>query len=48
MGRASELLELLVDGGSGLAITQLAASSGLPLPTIHRILRSLMAGGYAG
>ena len=46
LGRAFDLLELLADSGSGLAITQLAASSGLPLPTIHRILRSLMAGGY--
>lgn len=46
LDRAFELLELLADAGGGLGITQLAAASELPLPTIHRILRSLLARGY--
>jgi IclR family acetate operon transcriptional repressor len=29
-----------------VALSQLAESSGLPLPTIHRIMRTLLAGGY--
>ena len=44
--RAFELLELMADAGGEVALTQLAESSGLPLPTIHRIMRTLVSGGY--
>ncbi|MGW0227989.1 IclR family transcriptional regulator [Actinopolymorpha singaporensis] len=44
--RSLELLELLADAGGDVTLSQLAASSGLPAPTIHRLLRTLAAGGY--
>jgi IclR family transcriptional regulator, acetate operon repressor len=44
--RAFELLERLADAGGTLGVSELAAATGLPLPTIHRLLRSLTAGGY--
>lgn len=44
--RTFELLELLADAGGEVALSQLAESSGLPLPTIHRIMRTLLTGGY--
>lgn len=46
LDRAFELLEALADAGGALGLSQLAAATALPLPTIHRILRSLVAGGY--
>lgn len=44
--RAFELLELMADAGGDVALSQLAESSSLPLPTIHRIMRTLVGGGY--
>ena len=44
--RTFELLELMADAGGEVALSQLATSSGLPLPTIHRIMRTLVTGGY--
>lgn len=44
--RAFNLLELMADAGGELALSQLAATSGLPLPTIHRLVRTLVAHGY--
>jgi IclR family acetate operon transcriptional repressor len=44
--RTFELLELMADAGGEVALSQLAESSALPLPTIHRIMRTLVAGGY--
>jgi IclR family transcriptional regulator, acetate operon repressor len=46
VGRAFELLETLADGGGILSLSELAESSGLPLPTIHRLLRTLVDLGY--
>lgn len=46
IGRAFELLECLADAGGELGLSELAAVTGLPLPTIHRIIRTLVAGGY--
>lgn len=46
LDRAFELLERLADAGGELGLTQLAAVTRLPPPTIHRITRTLMAGGY--
>ena len=44
--RAFRLLDLLADEGGSLSLTELAASTGLPAPTIHRLMRSLVAGGH--
>lgn len=44
--RAAELLELLADAGGEAALSELAATTGLPLPTIHRLMRTLLALGY--
>lgn len=46
LDRAFELLERLADAGGELGLSQLAAATRLPPPTIHRIMRTLMAGGY--
>ena len=44
--RAFDLLELMAAAGGEVALSRLAAESGLPVPTIHRIVRTLVAGGY--
>jgi IclR family acetate operon transcriptional repressor len=44
--RAFELLELLADSGGAQGLTQLSASSGLPLTTIHRLMGTLVRHGY--
>jgi IclR family acetate operon transcriptional repressor len=44
--RTFELLELIADAGGAQGISQLSAASGLPVPTIHRLLRTLVAAGY--
>jgi IclR family transcriptional regulator, acetate operon repressor len=44
--RAFDLLEHLADAGGSATLSQLAATSGLPLPTIHRLMRSLVGTGY--
>jgi len=44
--RAFDLLEELADAGGILTLSELAARSGLPLPTIHRLLRTLVRQGY--
>jgi IclR family transcriptional regulator, acetate operon repressor len=44
--RAFAVLERLADAGGELGLTELAEASGLPLPTIHRIVRTLVDGGY--
>lgn len=46
VGRALLLLELLAQAGGRLAITDLAARSGLSLGTVHRLLASLVSRGY--
>ena len=46
LDRAFLLLEAVADAGGSARLTELAASTGFPLPTIHRIVRSLVAGGY--
>ncbi|MGO1173193.1 MAG: IclR family transcriptional regulator [Actinomycetaceae bacterium] len=45
--RAIDLLEILADLGGDAALTELAAASELPLPTIHRLMRTMVARGYA-
>lgn len=44
--RAFDLLELVADAGGEATLSQLADASGLPQPTIHRLLRTLISGGY--
>lgn len=46
LGRAFELLERLADAGGELGLSQLAAATRLPPPTIHRIMQTLVAQGY--
>ena len=44
--RAFTLLEILADHGGSSSLSELSAVSGLPLPTIHRLIRTLAALGY--
>ena len=44
--RAFDVLELMAAAGGEIAVSRLAAESGLPVPTIHRIVRTLVANGY--
>src|SRR5580693_541308 len=37
--RAFDLLEMLADAGGAVGLSELAATSGLPLPTVHRLMR---------
>lgn len=46
LDRAFALLEAVADAGGSARLTELSAATGFPLPTIHRIARSLVAGGY--
>lgn len=45
--RTIDLLEALTDLGGVATLSELAAQTELPLPTIHRLLASLVARGYA-
>lgn len=47
VSRALSILEVIAEGGGELGISEIAEASQLPLPTIHRLLRTLIAGGYA-
>jgi IclR family acetate operon transcriptional repressor len=44
--RTFTLLECLADAGGSASLSEMAASSGLPLPTIHRLIRTLVTLGY--
>jgi IclR family acetate operon transcriptional repressor len=44
--RAFGLLETMADEGGMMGLSQLASASGLPLPTIHRLVRTLVDLGY--
>ncbi len=46
VARAFEMLELMAAAGGTLGIAALAESSDLPPPTIHRLIRTLVALGY--
>lgn len=45
--RVFELLELITDAGGEVTLSELSSSTDLPLPTIHRLLRTLVMKGYA-
>ena len=44
--RSLLLLELLADAGGSLRLAELEAATGLPLPTVHRLIRALVDNGY--
>lgn len=44
--RAFGLLETMADNDGIMGLSQLATASGLPLPTIHRLVRTLVDLGY--
>jgi IclR family transcriptional regulator, acetate operon repressor len=44
--RAFQLLEILADSGGVSTLSDLATASGLPMPTIHRLVRTLVQQGY--
>ena len=44
--RVFALLECLADGGGSLSLSELAAQTKLPMPTIHRLVQSLVSRGY--
>src|SRR6201990_3747808 len=43
--RAFDLLEMLADAGGAMGLSELATASGLPLPTVHRLMRTLVNRG---
>ena len=46
VGRALDLLEIVGAAGGEIGLSELAARSGLPLPSIHRLVRTLVDRGY--
>lgn len=46
VGRAFSLLEAIADNNGMMGLSKLAVRSGLPLPTVHRTLQSLVDLGY--
>ncbi len=44
--RALDVLEVVADGGRSRSIAEIAATAGLPAPTTHRLLRTLVERGY--
>ena len=46
IGRVFALLEAMADLGGVAGVSELAGISGLPMPTIHRLLRTMVGLGY--
>jgi IclR family acetate operon transcriptional repressor len=46
IGRAFAVLELIAAHGGAMGLSRLAGLSGLPLPTLHRLARTLVDLGY--
>ena len=44
--RAFDLLEHLTDAGGELALSELTEKAGLPMPTVYRLMQTLVARGY--
>jgi IclR family acetate operon transcriptional repressor len=44
--RAFEILECMADAGGEVTLTELVNRTGLPMPTIHRLMRTLVDRGY--
>ncbi len=45
--RVFELLEIIAEAGGEISLSDLAVSAKLPMPTIHRLLRTCVTLGYA-
>ena len=46
VGRVLDLLEIVGEAGGEIGLSELATRSGLPLPSIHRLVRTLVQRGY--
>ena len=46
VGRAFEILEVIAAHGGELSLSEIAAAVGLPAPSAHRLLRTLVGLGY--
>ncbi len=46
VGRVLDVLEAVAAAGGDLSISEIAAACGLPVPTIHRLVRTLVDRGY--
>lgn len=46
VSRAFEILEVIAEAGTAVGVTDIAERSGLPMPTVHRLLQTLATGGY--
>ena len=46
IARAFAVLELIAAHGGAMGLSRLATDSGLPLPTLHRLARTLVDLGY--
>ncbi len=46
LGRAFTILEAIADAGGVISLSALAAGTALPLPTIHRLVRTMVDLGY--
>ena len=44
--RAFDILEVLAAGGGEMSLSEAATAAALPLPTMHRIMRTLVSRGY--
>ena len=44
--RAFDILERMADAGGEVTLTELVRRTGLPMPTIHRVMRTLVDRGY--
>ncbi|MFV9452745.1 IclR family transcriptional regulator [Rhodococcus sp. NM-2] len=44
--RVFDILELMASAGGAIGVSELADRAGLPLPTIHRLIRTLVDRGY--
>jgi IclR family transcriptional regulator, acetate operon repressor len=44
--RALDILERMADAGGEVTLTELVRRTGLPMPTIHRLMRTLVDRGY--
>lgn len=46
ISRAFELLDLIANEGASVTISELSIRSGLPMPTVHRLLKALVSLGH--
>jgi IclR family acetate operon transcriptional repressor len=46
ISRAFELLDLIANQGASVTISDLSIRSGLPMPTVHRLLKALVSLGH--